>query len=66
MKRLCAICNKRPVRDGQELCHRCEQESNQSEPLEIDEARQFKLGIREIAQDLPTLRIRRGYGVAHR
>ena len=66
MKRLCAICNKRPVRDGQELCHRCEQESNQSEPLEIDEARQFKSEIREVAQDLPALRIRRGYGVAHR
>jgi hypothetical protein len=61
MRNVCVACDKRQVRGRNFLCHVCksQEEQRDKECQELQYGYEFRLGLREVAQDLPALRISR-------
>jgi hypothetical protein len=59
-RNVCESCDKRQVRGRNFLCHACksEEEARDKESLEL-QGYEFRLGLPEVIQDLPALRINR-------
>lgn len=60
MKNLCIECDSRPATSSHFLCFHCKREEDRRDVQAIDEklSREFKLELRELAQDLPAFRVR--------
>ena len=61
MRNVCQACDKRQVRGRNFLCHVCkaEEEARDKESIELQYGLEFRLGLHEVVQDLPALRINR-------